>query len=189
MQNLPYHPIINHFIEKNGYKSYLELGVRDKNNTFNHINCIDKTGVDIDSRCEPDYVMSTDEFFLKEANNRKWDLIFIDGSHEKTQVRKDFDNSLNHLSKNGTIIMDDINPFFEHLLSPDLCHNAWEVFAELRCTRDDLEMFGIESSFCGVVRRGNQIPLGLKIESTWEFFNTHRQQLINILSWEEVCKK
>jgi hypothetical protein len=42
---------------------------------------------------------------------------------------------------------------------------------------------------CGVVRRGNQIPLGLKIESTWEFFNIHRQQLINILSWEEVCKK
>jgi hypothetical protein len=189
MQNLPYHPIINHFIEKNNYTSYLELGLRDANNTFNHINCSDKTSVDIDFICSPDYVMSTDDFFLQEAGDKKWDLIFIDGSHEKTQVKKDFDNALEHLTDNGTIIMDDINPFFEELIHPNFCHNAWEVFAELRCARNDLEMFGIESSFCGVVRRGSQIPLNLKIESTWEFFNTHRQQLINPLSWEEVIKK
>jgi hypothetical protein len=189
MQNLPYHPIINHFIKKNNYKNYLELGVRDKTNTFNHILCDDKIGVDIDFACEPDYVMTTDDFFLHEAKNKKWDIIFIDGSHEKNQVKKDFDNSLKHLSKNGTIIMDDVNPFFENLLHPSLCHNAWEVFAELRCTRDDLEMFGIESSFCGVVRRGSQTPLNLKVESTWEFFNTHRQQLINPLPWEEVIKR
>ena len=189
MQNLPYHPIINHFIEKNGYTSYLELGVRDKTNTFNHINCIDKTGVDIDFTCEPDYVMYTDDFFEHEAGDKKWDLIFIDGSHEKTQVKKDFDNALNHLSEGGTIIMDDINPFFEELLDSRLCHNAWEVFAELRCKRDDLEMFGIESSFCGVVRRGSQIPLGLTVESTWEFLNTNRHLLINPLPWEQVKEK
>jgi hypothetical protein len=189
MINIPYHPIINHFIKKNGYTSYLELGVRDKTSTYNHIECSDKTGVDYNADCEPDYAMTTNEFFHTVANGKKWDIIFIDGSHEKTQVRKDFDNSLEHLTEHGTIIMDDINPFFEELLNPIYCDNAWEVFAELRCTRDDLEMFGIESSFCGVVRRGKQVPLNLKLESTWEFLDTNRQQLINPLPWEELCKK
>lgn len=189
MKNLPYYPILNHFVEKYNYKSYLELGVRNKNSTFNHIKCDDKTGVDIDASCQPTYVMSTDNFFLNEANNKKWDLIFIDGSHEKTQVRKDFDNSLNHLSEGGTIIMDDINPFNKELLSSELCHNAWEVFAELKGTRDDLEMYGIESSFCGIVRRGSQEPHSLKVESTWEFLNKNRQIIINPISWQEIIKK
>lgn len=189
MQNLPYHPIINHFIHKYGYKTYLELGVRDKTNTYNHIDCDDKTGVDWDFRCDPDYVMTTDDFFKNEAGGKLWDLIFIDASHEKTQVMKDFENSLKHLSPNGTIIMDDINPFTEELMLPEYSHNAWEVFAYLRKTRKDLDMFGIESSFCGVVRRGSQKTHNLEIESTWEFFDKNRQELLNILSWDEICKK
>lgn len=189
MNNIPYHPIINHFVEKYGYTRYLELGVRDKRSTFDHITCSDKTGVDIDSNCNPTYVMTTDSFFEKVAGDQKWDIIFIDASHEKTQVEKDFNNSLKHLSENGTIIMDDINPFTADLIYPWYCHNAWEVFAKLRKEREDLDMFGIESSFCGVVRRGKQITHNLTIESSFEFLNKHRQELINILSWEEVCKR
>lgn len=189
MINRPYHPIINHFIKRYDYKSYLELGVRDKTNTYNHILCDNKTGVDIDGRCQPDYVMSTDEFFATVAVDKKWDIIFIDASHEKGQVRKDFNHSLEHLNDNGTIIMDDINPFTAELTYPWHCDNAWEVFAELRGERSDLEMFGIESSFCGVVRRGTQVPHNLTIEPTFEFLDKHRQELINILSWEEICRK
>lgn len=189
MQNLPYYPIINHFIEKYKYKNYLELGVRDRNSTFNHINCIDRVGVDLDPTCKPSYVMTTDTFFANIAGDRKWDVIFIDASHEKTQVERDFNNSLEHLSEGGTIIMDDINPFTSELLAPHHCHNAWEVFAKLRGERKDLEMFGIESSFCGVVRRGIQETHSLVIEPTFEFLDEHRQELINILPWEEICKK
>lgn len=189
MQNLPYHPIINFFIKKHNYESYLELGVRDKTNTFDHIVCSNKTGVDIESSCKPDFVMTTDDFFAYEADNKIWDLIFIDASHEKTQVKKDFNNALKHLSTHGTIIMDDVNPFFEELLQPQFCHNAWEVFAELRSTRNDLKMFGIESSFCGVIRRGFQTPLNIKIEPTWNFLNTNRQILINPLPWSTICSE
>lgn len=189
MQNLPYHPIINHFVRKYGYTRYLELGVRDKTSTFNHIDCSDKTGVDIDPNCNPTYLMTTDTFFETVAGTQKWDLIFIDASHEKNQVEKDFNNSLKHLSENGTIVMDDINPFTEELLNPWYCHNAWEVFAKLRGEREDLEMFGIESSFCGVVRRGKQKTHSLVLESSFNFLNQNRQELLNILTWEEVCKK
>lgn len=187
MKNLPYHPIINHFIEKYSYKSYLELGVRDKSNTFNHINCKDKSGVDINCECNPDYVMTTDDFFFHEARGKSWDIIFIDASHEKTQVKKDFDNSLKHLAEGGTIVMDDVNPFFKELTKPEFCHNAWEVFAELRCTRNDLEMYGIESSFCGIVRRGHQIPLNLKLESSWDFFEKNRNLIFNFIPFNQLC--
>lgn len=85
--------------------------------------------------------------------------------------------------------MDDINPFTAELLNPCYCHNAWEVFAKLRKEREDLEMFGIESSFCGVVRRGKQKTHNLVIESSFNFLDKNRQELINILPWEEVCKK
>lgn len=189
MRNIPYHPIINHFVKRYGYTRYLELGVRDKSSTFDHIRCLDKTGVDIDPDCEPTYVMATDDFFEQIAGDQKWDIIFIDASHEKTQVEKDFNNSLRHLNENGTIVMDDINPFTAELLDPQYCHNAWEVFAKLRKEREDLDMFGIESSFCGVVRRGKQRTHNLQIEPTFEFLDKHRQELINILPWEEIYKK
>jgi hypothetical protein len=186
MTNSPYHPIINFFIKKYNHKSYLELGVRDKTNTFNYIECETKEGVDIDSNCEPDYLMTTDEFFNSIPKDKKWDLIFIDADHEKTQVMKDFENSLLHLSENGTIIMDDINPFTEELLQPQYCNNAWEVFATLRKERPDLEMFAIKTSFCGVVRRGSQETHNLEIESSFSFLNENRHKLLNIKEWETI---
>jgi hypothetical protein len=185
----PYSPIINQFITKYNYKTYLELGICNKDNTFNHVVCADKTGVDIQPSTDPTYAMSTDEFFQTVAVGKTWDIIFIDASHEKTQALRDFENSLKHLSENGTIIMDDINPNEAFLLEPRYCHNVWEVFATLRGTRSDLDMFGIEGSVCGVVRRGSQITHNLTIEPTFEFLDKHRQELINVLTWEEVCKK
>jgi hypothetical protein len=189
MINLPYYPIINHFIEKYKYKSYLEFGVRDKTNTYNFINCEDKSGVDINPNCGPDYIMTTDDFFKSIPKDKKWDIIFIDADHEKNQVMKDFINSLEHLNFNGTIIMDDINPFTEELTKPEYCHNAWEVFATLRKERSDLEMYTIYSSFCGVVRWGKQKTHNLNIESNFKFLNENRKELLNVLNWEEVCTK
>jgi hypothetical protein len=189
MINLPYYPIINFYIKKYNYTSYLELGVRDKTNTYNLIECSEKNGVDINPNCFPDYLMTTDDFFNTISKDKKWDIIFIDADHEKEQVMKDLLNSLNHLNENGTIIMDDINPFTEELTNPLFCHNAWEVFATLRKNRDDLEMYGIESSFCGIVRRGKQITHNLEIESNFKFLNENRQVLLNIKKWEQILNE
>lgn len=189
MINLPYYPIINHFIEKYNYESYLELGVRKRESTYNHIQCISKEGVDINSASNPTYTMSTDEFFENHSNNRLWDIIFIDACHEKDFVARDFENSLKHLNNNGTIIMDDVNPFTEMYLSSQYCWNAWEVFGKLRGTRSDLEMYTINSSFCGVVRRGKQKIHNLNIQSSWGFLEKNRQTLLNTITWEEVLKK
>ena len=189
MINLPYHPIINHFIQKYDYKSYLELGVRNKNSTHNHIQCQLKEGVDVNASCNPTYVMTTDVFFGSHASERLWDIIFIDACHKKEYVARDFENSLKHLSEGGTIIMDDVNPFTKLYTESQYCWNAWEVFAELRGTRSDLEMYTIHSSFCGIVRRGKQKTHNLQIKPTWEFLQQNRQKLLNTITWEEVLKK
>ncbi len=48
---------------------------------------------------------TSDEFF--EKNNKKFDIIYIDGWHEAPQVYKDINNSWNSLNTNGIIICDD----------------------------------------------------------------------------------
>ncbi len=185
MKNLPYYPIINFFIKKYNHQTYLELGVRDKTNTFNNIECEIKEGVDINPNCNPDYLMTTDEFFKSIPNDKTWDLIFIDADHEKSQVMRDFENSLLHLSENGTIIMDDINPTESYLLDPTFCDNAWEAFAELG-KRSDLEIHAVIPSFSGFVRRGKQKAHSLNIESTYEFLNSNREAITRPVTWEQM---
>lgn len=186
MNDIPYHNIINFFIKRNNFKSYLELGVRHKE-TFNNVECLDKTCVDIHPGYDPTYCMSTDTFFETLAQDKKWDIIFIDADHEKTQVIKDFDNSLKHLTEMGVIIMDDVNPVILEQTEPDKCFNAWEAFVELRNTRNDLEMYCIETSFCGIVKRGKQTPLQTTIIPTFDFLDKNRNLLLNLKKWGDIC--
>ena len=187
INQIHYRDIINFFIDKFKYTRYLELGVRDANNTFNHINCSNKIGVDCNPNSNPTYCMYTDEFFETVGKDMKWDIIFIDASHEKHPVMRDFENSISRLNENGTIIMDDINPTAEYLLNPIYCDNAWEVFAELR-KRSDLQMHSIVPSFSGFVRRGRQIPHNLDVQSTYSFLEEHRDELLLPITWDELVK-
>ena len=56
---------------------------------------------------------TSDEFF--ENNREKFDVIYIDGSHEAPQVYKDLSNSWNCLNNEGIIICDDY--FYGNLYS------------------------------------------------------------------------
>jgi len=57
---------------------------------------------------------TSDDFFNN--NNKKFDIIYIDGYHKGSQVYKDFKNSWKILKENGVIIFDDyIWNFFENL--------------------------------------------------------------------------
>lgn len=48
---------------------------------------------------------SSDEFF--ESNSKNFDFIYVDGSHEKTQVSKDAENSFAILKSKGILAFDD----------------------------------------------------------------------------------
>jgi hypothetical protein len=128
--------IINHFIRKYDYKSYLEIGYF-KGWSFDNVHCEHKIAVDPNpSKNEKQqnlpygevymydqvngqgmsveftavHKLTSDEFFGKLRIDRKCDIIFIDGLHEAEQVKRDIDNSLAHLSPGGIIILHDMNP-------------------------------------------------------------------------------
>ena len=50
---------------------------------------------------------STDESMLNVIKSKKWDVIYIDGSHDYEIVNKDFNVCSNSLSDNGIIVLDD----------------------------------------------------------------------------------
>lgn len=96
--------IIEHFIKKNNYKSYLEIGC-GKNEVFSKIN-IKKIGVDPNSGGT--VRLTSDDFF--KINKEKFDIVFIDGLHTYDQVKQDIINSLEVLNNNGVILIHDCLP-------------------------------------------------------------------------------
>ncbi len=57
------------------------------------------------------YTQDTSDNFFKK-NKNKYNLIYIDGLHEYSQVKRDFVNSFNCLDVNGIIICDDFAWFY-----------------------------------------------------------------------------
>ena len=100
---------INDIIKDSNYNSYLELGV-SLGESWKRIFCKNKVGVDNDHMVSQYFdgviCATTDEFF--KTSKLKFDLIYIDASHEKNQAYKDFKNSYNSLNTGGIIIFHDI---------------------------------------------------------------------------------
>lgn len=99
--------IIQKFITKRNYKSYLEIGTY-RNVNFDKITIDEKVSIDPDPEAKATYQMTSDEFFA--VNEDKFDIVFIDGLHEHNQVYKDIQNSLKFLNPNGVIILHDCMP-------------------------------------------------------------------------------
>ena len=179
--------VINYLIKKFEYTKFLEIGVRENNGilSINHINCEHKDGVDImPGRCN--YTMTSDKFFETIPETRMYDIIFVDGDHEKGQVLRDVENSLKHLNPNGVILCHDINPISEMHLQTRYCNNCWEAWAELRSTRSDLEMYALNIDLGpGIIRKGNQELYTDKIESSWNYLDANRKQLLNEITVDE----
>jgi predicted O-methyltransferase YrrM len=71
------------------------------------------------------YIKNTsDKFFINNENN--YNLIYIDGSHEASQVKKDFVNAFNCLEKSGILICDD----FIWFLYNDITKNPMKAILE-----------------------------------------------------------
>jgi hypothetical protein len=100
--------LVNYLVSVSGGFScnYLEIGCAS-NDLFNSVMSSNKTGVDPKSGGTER--MTSDQFF-EANNNRTFDVIFIDGLHEYSQVRKDALNSLEALNFNGWIAFHDFLP-------------------------------------------------------------------------------
>lgn len=141
--------IINYLIQKNNFKSYLEIGVRNPDDCFNKIICDLKHGVDpgYEGDFKFDFKMTSDEFFNQ--NDNKYDLIFIDGSHIDYQVEKDIYNSLMSLNDGGFLVLHDCYPPTIYHQREDYGDNStsaggywngtvWKAFVKVRSELKDI---------------------------------------------------
>ena len=191
--------IINSLIEKYKFKNYLEIGVRHPHQNFNDINIEHKDGVDPEPQGNPEvnYPVTSDEFFelIKGHNEIKYDIIFIDGLHLMEQVDKDIENSLNHLTDGGVIVMHDCSPI-EKLHQRENYEplygvwngTVWKSWVKLRCSRPDLEMFVVDVDHgCGVIKKGKQEiwdkdSVDKCIE--YSYLEKNRKDLLNLIDAE-----
>lgn len=186
--------IINALIQKNGYSSYLEIGVFKKKLNFEKINIEKKIGVDpgVEGYSEATHMMTSDDFF--EKNNDHFDIVFIDGLHVFDQVLKDILNALDCLSDGGAIVCHDMNPqSFVMQTVPRVSNlwngDCWKAFVTLRMERDDLDMFVIDADFgVGIIKKGSQVQLK-KQALTYKNLEKNRKDWLNLISLEEFKRR
>lgn len=187
--------IINAFIQKYGYKSYLELGTQDPTSNFDKINAECKVSIDPFPRGEVTFVGTSDEYFESILEDVKFDIIFIDGLHHDDQVLKDIENSLNHLSDNGTIVCHDCLPTTEKMQVRDMhdgewTGDVWKAIAELRIERIDLDIKVVDTDYgCGIIRRGTNIPYQTNDNyKSYYYYSKNKWNMLNVISPEEFIQ-
>jgi hypothetical protein len=187
--------IINGLISKHNYQSYLEIGIQFGDN-INQITINFENVVSVDPN--PEYLAThcctSDQFFS--IYQKKFDIIFIDGLHVSNQVDRDISNSLNFLNTDGTIVIHDCNPRLEeNAIVPHMGHvlhwngSVWMSIVKVRCNNPDISVSVVDTDFgCGIIQKGSQIlytvdPLEKCLN--WEYFNTHRKELLNLISIDD----
>jgi hypothetical protein len=187
--------IINIFIEKLGYKSYLEIGTQKPSGNFNHINaeykfCIEPfpSPSDMD---KINFIGTSDEYFQSITDDIKFDIIFIDGLHHDNQVLKDIKNSLNHLSNNGVIICHDCLPTTEKMQEREdhggeWTGDVWKAIAKLRKERTDLDIRVVDTDYgCGIIRRGINQPYNVTNKEdylSYNYFKFFKYEMLNVIT-------
>ena len=155
--------IIQDIIYRKKYNSYLEIGCQN-DVLVSKIKIGNKVGVDPISGGT---IRTTSDNFFKN-NNSKFDIIFIDGLHEYSQVKKDINNSLVFLNDNGVILLHDCMPErFIYQATPQAHFrwngDVWKNIVECR-TRNDIDTYTIHADhgIGMILKRSNKKLLILK---------------------------
>jgi hypothetical protein len=193
--------ILNTLIAKHNYQSYLEIGVQNRNNNFDQINCRCSVGVDPEPT-NPDltdiFIGTSDEYFNSEQSKRNtFDLIFIDGLHTAEQVKKDFENALTILNPGGAIMLHDCNPTDKAWTSiPRGTQKIWtgDVYKFASFMSMYMNRYlTVDTDFgCMIIRPrfvegkydgfNNIHPIP---EISWKEFDAKRNELLNLISVEQ----
>lgn len=196
--------LINHYLSKKESKHYLEIGLY-KGMTFSRVSAALKDSVDPDSTMNAKYQMDSDSFFDNVAPTLeyKYDLIFIDGLHHTEQVDKDIKNSLNYLNEDGIIVLHDCNPISEMRQRVPADFDIWkygwngDVWKSIFKFRKNYshklyKTFVIETDEGLGVIKPNEIGVSLNLEYptefTYDFFNSNRKEILNLISLQEFQK-
>lgn len=188
--------IINYLVEKYKLVNYLEIGVFQGEN-IRKVKAIHKDGVDPGYEGyvvpEVNYSMTSDDFFslLKGHEGIKYDIIFIDGLHHADQVEKDIKNALDHIIKDGFILLHDCNPVsYEAQLIPRQTTawngDVWKAFVDFKQNNPTYPCCVIDTDFgVGLIKNsGNDYKIENNIND-WGYFNSNRKELLNLITWDD----
>ena len=188
---------------------YLEIGVYNPENNFNHIKADKKYSVDpgIEYKENPvDFKLTSDDFFLKLSKNEvlynsiKFDVIFIDGLHLAEQVDRDIENALLYIKDDGFIVLHDCNPpsewhareeyYYYHTPAHGYWNGTtWKAFLKWRFN-PDVNSCCIDTDW-GVGILSKKYKIGENIECTNPFFefnifDTNRRKYLNLIDFETL---
>jgi hypothetical protein len=191
--------IIKILLKKNNYKSYLEIGVNTPAQPgFNFTSIDAETKHGVDPAVDTTFKMTSDDFF-KDHVTMKYDLIFVDGLHIFDQAHRDIVNSIEWLNENGSIVVHDTNPKEEITQRPVRASNVWHgdvwrAILKLRMERSDISIYTIDADEgCAVITKGHQdlfVPPANSADiSSFDFFNQHRKEILNLITPREFKKK
>lgn len=197
--------IINSIFNKFKFESYLELGVYDPKNNFDHINAKLKHSVDNLSNANGWYThyMDSDYFFEHYAGDNKYDVIFVDALHEEEQCYRDVKNSIKHLNENGFIVMHDCNPleekntisFLDFINGLDYGAQwngtVYRAFVRLKYELKNWSFFTVdeECGGCGILTQrklieNNTMPIDVN-NFGWKEFIENKEAILHLVSYEE----
>src|SRR4030067_205405 len=86
-------------LKKKKFQSYLEIGVQN-GVTYSAVKCNNKIGIDpafIENYPHIGLAKTTSDDYFKNGCG-KFDIVFIDGLHTYEQIKRDLNNSYNHLT-------------------------------------------------------------------------------------------
>jgi len=182
--------LINDIIKNNDYSSYLEIGCFN-NECFDKINIESKIGVD---PLKGGTIRKTsDDFF--ETNIKKFDIIFIDGLHEYSQIKKDILNSIKFLKIGGTILCHDSLPeeYSDQTVPYSLgiwSGDVWKAIVEFRTLEGlDVCVCTIDRGVSVIKIRSNNNLLSLKNSNyknlNFKFYFKNYSRIMNTKNFKE----
>lgn len=193
--------IINYLLSLTKQKRYLEIGTYDAGN-YEKIVASVKQGVDpapAKNWAGSCIVTETsDEYFQRDIH--KFDVIFIDGLHESSQVARDIANACAHLSDDGYIVLHDLNPQSEQAQLPTYSGgqwngDCWRAFAAFRASVPGYQSMVVDvDQGCGIISRakGKHPPELLKDYNfstlSYDDFAKQRKTILNLIDWKEFIR-
>ena len=185
--------IIQEIINNQNYKSYLEIGCFT-DEVFSKINCENKEGVD---PVRGGTIRKTSDDFFN-LNDQFFDCIFIDGLHLYEQVKRDINNSIKFLNKDGIILLHDCLPNRLYDQAVPRCKinwngDVWKAIVEAR-TKKEIDTYTCyaDQGIGIIFKRPNKNLLNLnktqfsKLKFSDYFYN--HKEYMNLISYDELKK-
>lgn len=189
--------IINYFVEKNNYQDYCEIGVFTG---YTLDGCKAKNKIGVDPQCDHYkgngniFCGTSDAFFAQLPKDKKFQIFFIDGLHESTQVDRDIQNALKHLNKGGTIVMHDCLPTSLEMVTTGTQLGEWtgdcyKSFINFT-TGGRCDFAVVDTDYgVGIIQNYIGLPQSMNLDYSFEDFQKDKNKLMNIISVEEFLKR